>query len=182
MIQQIKWHSFFTLKLCLLYSLFAYFQLQQNALAAQEQVKVANEKISELSTTEKSKRVLSFSLCCLLSPFVIHCIIGISVRFQIFLHAFWYHWLIYMTGYKNNTLCNFQEVEHDFISSVMLEARGINVELDQSRCSVDRALSFVDELNQNLSLMAQGVLVWFLSFWVISILEMGTACVIMSFC
>ncbi|KAK3133349.1 hypothetical protein QOZ80_6AG0535400 [Eleusine coracana subsp. coracana] len=77
-----------------------YEELQQNALAAQEQVKVANEKISALST----------------------------------------------------------EVEHDFISSVLVETRGINVELDQSRCSVDRALSFVDELNQNLSSMAQGIL------------------------
>jgi hypothetical protein len=61
--------------------------------------------------------------------------------------------------YMNNTLCNFQETEHDFISSLLMEARGINMELDQSRCLVDHVLSLVDELNQNLSLMAQDILV-----------------------
>ncbi|TVU03982.1 hypothetical protein EJB05_50463, partial [Eragrostis curvula] len=82
-----------------------YEELQLNAVAAQEQLKVANEKLSTLSATEKSK----------------------------------------------------QEVEHDFLSSVLMEAQEINVEMDQSRCSVDRALFLVDELGQNLSSMAQGI-------------------------
>lgn len=43
-----------------------------------------------------------------------------------------------------------------------METQGINVELDQWRNSVDSALSFIDELCQNLCIMAQGIRVCFL--------------------
>ncbi|XP_062200040.1 kinesin-like protein KIN-7I isoform X5 [Phragmites australis] len=83
-----------------------YEELQQNALTAQEQAKVANEKLSTLSTTGKSK----------------------------------------------------QEVAYEFLCNVLVETRGINVEMDQSRSSLDSALSFIDELCQNLSTMSQSIL------------------------
>jgi centromeric protein E len=43
-----------------------------------------------------------------------------------------------------------------------METQGINVEMDQWRNSVDSALSFIDELFQNLCIMAQGIRVWYL--------------------
>ncbi|CAL5088326.1 unnamed protein product [Urochloa decumbens] len=78
-----------------------YEELQQNALAAQEQAKAANEKLSTLSATE---------ITC------------------------------------------------GFLSNLLMETRGINLAMDQSRNSVEIALSFVDELCQNLLTMAQGIL------------------------
>ncbi|XP_039795244.1 kinesin-like protein KIN-7I isoform X6 [Panicum virgatum] len=83
-----------------------YEKLQQNALAAQEQAKVANEKVSTLSATIKSN----------------------------------------------------QEVAYGFLSNVLIETEGINLETHQLRNSVESALSFIDELSQNLLMMAQGVL------------------------
>uniref|UniRef100_A0A0A9CFZ3 Uncharacterized protein n=1 Tax=Arundo donax TaxID=35708 RepID=A0A0A9CFZ3_ARUDO len=83
-----------------------YEELQQNALAAREQAKVANEKLSILSITGKSK----------------------------------------------------QEAEYEFLSSILMETRGINVEMDQSRSSVDSVISFIDELSQNFSMIARGIL------------------------
>jgi len=70
-----------------------------------------------------------------------------------------------MTGYMYETFfSNFQEVAYGFLSNVLIETEGINLETHQLRNSVERALSFIDELSQNLLMMAQGVLVWFLSF------------------
>ncbi|RCV11702.1 hypothetical protein SETIT_2G207800v2 [Setaria italica] len=83
-----------------------YEELQQNALAAQEQAKVANEKLSTLSANVKSN----------------------------------------------------QEVAYGFLSNVLMETRGITLETDQLGNSVDSALSFIDELCQNLLTMAQGIL------------------------
>ncbi|CAN6204482.1 unnamed protein product [Urochloa humidicola] len=83
-----------------------YEELQQNALAAQEQAKAANEKLSTLSATVNSK----------------------------------------------------QEIAYGFLSNVLMETRGINLEVDQLRSSVEIALSFIDELCQNLLTMAQGIL------------------------
>ncbi|CAL5081486.1 unnamed protein product [Urochloa decumbens] len=83
-----------------------YEELQQNALAAQEQAKAANEKLSTLSATVNSK----------------------------------------------------QEITCGFLSNLLMETRGINLAMDQSRNSVEIALSFVDELCQNLLTMAQGIL------------------------
>jgi centromeric protein E len=45
-----------------------------------------------------------------------------------------------------------------------METEGINLGMHQLRNSVESALSFIDELSQNLLMMAQGILVWFLSF------------------
>jgi hypothetical protein len=59
---------------------------------------------------------------------------------------------------------NFQEVAFGFLSNVLMETRGISLEADQLGNSVDSALSFIDELCQNLLTMAQGILVWLLSF------------------
>ncbi|PAN12480.1 hypothetical protein PAHAL_2G267900 [Panicum hallii] len=83
-----------------------YEKLQQNALAAQEQAKVANEKLSTLSATIKSN----------------------------------------------------QEVAYGFLSNVLMETEGINLGMHQLRNSVESALSFIDELSQNLLMMAQGIL------------------------
>ncbi|CAN6166983.1 unnamed protein product [Urochloa humidicola] len=83
-----------------------YEELQQNTLAAQEQAKVANEKLSTLFATAKSK----------------------------------------------------QEVADGFLSNLLMETRGINLEMDQLRNSAESALSFIDELCQNLLMMAQGTL------------------------
>ncbi|CAN6217692.1 unnamed protein product [Urochloa humidicola] len=83
-----------------------YEELQQNTLAAQEQAKVANEKLSTLFATTKSK----------------------------------------------------QEVACRFLSNLLMETRGINLEMDQLRSSAESALSFIDELCQNLLPMAQGIL------------------------
>jgi len=70
-----------------------------------------------------------------------------------------------MTGYMYETFfSNFQEVAYGFLSNVLIETEGINLETRQLRNSVESALSFIDELSQNLLMMAQGVLVWFLSF------------------
>lgn len=131
---------------------FAHLQLQQNALTAQEQAKVANEKLSTLSTTGKSKQVLFLlSSSCTVPLFVTRHIVGILVCFQIFLQPFDVTaWFI---------ACNFQEVAYEFLCNVLVETRGINVEMDQSRSSLDSALSFIDELCQNLSTMSQSILV-----------------------
>ncbi|KAJ1289705.1 hypothetical protein BS78_02G185200 [Paspalum vaginatum] len=51
-----------------------------------------------------------------------------------------------------------EEVSYKFLSNVLIESQGINLEMDQSRSSVDSALSFIDELRQNLCMMAQGIL------------------------
>ncbi|XP_021308138.1 kinesin-like protein KIN-7I isoform X2 [Sorghum bicolor] len=50
-----------------------------------------------------------------------------------------------------------QELAYEFLSNLLMETQGINVELDQWRNSVDSALSFIDELCQNLCIMAQGI-------------------------
>ncbi|XP_020396532.1 kinesin-like protein KIN-7I isoform X4 [Zea mays] len=82
-----------------------YEELQQITLAAEEQAKVANENLSTLSATVKSK----------------------------------------------------QELAYEFLGNLLMETQGINVEMDQWRNSVDSALSFIDELFQNLCIMAQGI-------------------------
>ena len=70
-----------------------------------------------------------------------------------------------MAGYMYETFfSNFQEVAYGFLSNVLMETEGIHLETHQLRTSVESALSFIDELSQNLLMMAQGVLVWFLSF------------------
>jgi centromeric protein E len=70
-----------------------------------------------------------------------------------------------MTGYMYETFfSNFQEVAYGFLSNVLMETEGINLGMHQLRNSVESALSFIDELSQNLLMMAQGILVWFLSF------------------
>jgi hypothetical protein len=48
------------LLILIIYILLALFQLQRNALAAQEQAKTADEKLSALAAIEKSKQVLSY--------------------------------------------------------------------------------------------------------------------------
>ncbi|KQJ90276.1 hypothetical protein BRADI_4g30490v3 [Brachypodium distachyon] len=82
-----------------------YEELQQNALAAQEQAKIANEKLSALSTTAKSK----------------------------------------------------EELLYEFFSNVLMETQGLAVQMDQSTHSVDNAISFIEELFQNLSKMAENI-------------------------
>ncbi|KAF0911415.1 hypothetical protein E2562_008293 [Oryza meyeriana var. granulata] len=83
-----------------------YEELQQNALVAQEQAKIANEKLSSLSTTGKSKQEIAYE-----------CLTGISV-----------------------------------------ETEGIAVQMDQSTRSIDNALSFIEELFQNLFMMAENII------------------------
>nr|CAB3453403.1 unnamed protein product [Digitaria exilis] len=48
-----------------------------------------------------------------------------------------------------------QEVANEFLSNVLMETRGINLEMDQSRNSIESAFSFIDELRQNLFMMSQ---------------------------
>ncbi|CAD6219253.1 unnamed protein product [Miscanthus lutarioriparius] len=50
-----------------------------------------------------------------------------------------------------------QELAYEFLSNLLTETQGINVEMDQWRNSIDVALSFIDELCQNLCIMAQGI-------------------------
>uniref|UniRef100_A0A0D9XDU1 Kinesin motor domain-containing protein n=1 Tax=Leersia perrieri TaxID=77586 RepID=A0A0D9XDU1_9ORYZ len=83
-----------------------YDELQQNALVAQEQAKIANEKLSSLSTAGKSK----------------------------------------------------QEVAYEFLTGIFMETEGIAVQMDQSTRSVDNALSFIEELYQNLCMMAESII------------------------
>ncbi|KAF8657730.1 hypothetical protein HU200_059889 [Digitaria exilis] len=48
-----------------------------------------------------------------------------------------------------------QEVANEFLSNVLMETRGINLEMDQSRKSIESAFSYIDELRQNLFMMSQ---------------------------
>ncbi|CAM0951394.1 unnamed protein product [Alopecurus aequalis] len=82
-----------------------YDELQRNALAAQEQAKTADEKLSALATIEKSK----------------------------------------------------QELACKFLSNVSMETQGIAVQMNQTTRSVDGAISFIEELFQNLSVVAENV-------------------------
>ncbi|KAF2916228.1 hypothetical protein DAI22_09g102500 [Oryza sativa Japonica Group] len=72
-----------------------YEELQQNALVAQEQAKIANEKLSK------------------------------------------------------------QEAAYEFLTGIFVETESIAVQMDQSTRSVDNALSFIEELFQNLFMMAK---------------------------
>ncbi|RLN34346.1 centromere-associated protein E isoform X1 [Panicum miliaceum] len=56
------------------------------------------------------------------------------------------------------TIKSNQEVAYGFLSNVLMETEGINLEAHQLRNSVESALSFIDELSQNLLMMAQGIL------------------------
>ncbi|KAG8056785.1 hypothetical protein GUJ93_ZPchr0002g24058, partial [Zizania palustris] len=83
-----------------------YEELEQNALVAQEQAKIANEKLSSLSTTGKSK----------------------------------------------------QEVAYELLTNIFVETEDLAMQMDQSTCSVDNALSFIEELFQNLFMMAESII------------------------
>ncbi|EMS49270.1 hypothetical protein TRIUR3_29836 [Triticum urartu] len=82
-----------------------YEELQKNALAAQEEAKIAGEKLSALATIGKSK----------------------------------------------------QELADEFLSDVSMETQGISVQMDQTTHSVDNAISFIEELFQSLSAIAENV-------------------------
>nr|XP_045084866.1 kinesin-like protein KIN-7I isoform X2 [Aegilops tauschii subsp. strangulata] len=82
-----------------------YEELQKNALALQEEAKIAGEKLSALATIAKSK----------------------------------------------------QELADEFLSNVSMETQGISVQMDQTTHSVDNAISFIEELFQSLSAIAENV-------------------------
>ncbi|KAL6846556.1 hypothetical protein ACP4OV_024004 [Aristida adscensionis] len=63
-------------------------------------------------------------------------------------------------GFQHSALAaqeQWKEVAREFLNNVLMVTQGINAELDQSRCSVDSALSFIDELCQYLCTHAQGI-------------------------
>ncbi|KAI5000921.1 hypothetical protein ZWY2020_010880 [Hordeum vulgare] len=82
-----------------------YEELHKNVLAAQEEAKIASEKLSALATIGKSK----------------------------------------------------QELADEFLSNVLMETQGISVQMDQTTYSVDNAVSFIEELFQCLSAIAENV-------------------------
>ncbi|KAL6655574.1 hypothetical protein ACP70R_006400 [Stipagrostis hirtigluma subsp. patula] len=57
----------------------------------------------------------------------------------------------------STTLKSEQEVASEFLSNVLVATQGINVEMDQSRSSVDSALSFIDEFCRDICTLAQDV-------------------------
>lgn len=48
-----------------------------------------------------------------------------------------------------------QEAAYEFLTGIFVETESIAVQMDQSTRSVDNALSFIEELFQNLFMMAK---------------------------